>query len=234
MPARLSVLLLAAIAVVATATAGVARTREKNAETAVARAARAPLALDDTAALIRLLTAVRGVDPLLCELATRSVDMHGSWSRWGPLGGNPLEVDSASAALLRWLQHEHNDPGVVPRLRSAMRDSDPCVRRVAGSFLGRVDHPRATEALLIGLNDSSADTRLVAAIGLGLSEKPGALQPLIERLRDDSPAVRRVVAWALGSLEEQAAVLPLIALLQRDADPRVRQAAAWAIGNIQG
>jgi HEAT repeat protein len=234
MPKRLSVLLLAAVAVVATATAGVARTREKNAETVVWRAARAPLTRGDTAALIRLLAAVRGVDPLLCELATRSVDMHGFWSHWGPLRGNPLEVDSAAAALLRWLQDDHTDPAVVPRLQGAMRDGDACVRRVAGSFLGRVDHARATAALLAALEDPNAETRLVAAIGLGLSEKPAALQPLIARLRDDSPAVRRVVAWALGSLEEQAAVLPLIALLERDSDPRVRQAAAWAIGNILG
>src|ERR1051326_2981385 len=58
---------------------------------------------DDTAALGRLLRVVRGTDPLLCELATRTVDMHGSWSHWGPSQGNPLSIDSASAALLDWI-----------------------------------------------------------------------------------------------------------------------------------
>jgi HEAT repeat protein len=189
---------------------------------------------DDTAALTRLLTAVRGVNPLLCELATRNVDMHGWWSRWGPIGGNPLEVDSTATAMLVWIQRDHADPAFVPRLRAAMRDGDACVRRVAASFLARVEHPSAVEALVGALDDASAETRVVAAIGLGLAEKPVALQPLLRRLRDESSAVRRAAAWALGSLEDRAALLPLIESLEKDADPRVRQAAAWAIGHITG
>jgi hypothetical protein len=191
------------------------------------------LVRDDTAAVARLLRTVRGVDPLLCELVTRSVDMHGWWSRGGPIGDDPLEVDSASAALIAWIQRSHNDPAVIPRLGAAMRDSDACVRRVAGSFLGRVEHPSATAALVAALDDANADTRTVAAIGLGLSEKPaGVVTPLVRRLRDDSPLVRRSAAWALGSLEATGAMTALIDVLQRDADARVRQAAAWALGQI--
>ena len=67
---------------------------EGNAQTSGAAIVR-----DDAASVTRLLDAVRGSDPLLCELATRDVDMHGSWSRWGPLGGSPIESDSASAAM---------------------------------------------------------------------------------------------------------------------------------------
>jgi len=192
----------------------------------------AAIAADDTASLNRLLRAVRGVDPLLCELATRSVDTHGWWSRWGPLSSDPLEVDSAAAALIAWIQRKHNDPAVVPRLRAALRDPDPCVRRIGGSFLGRVDHPAAVAALLDALADARAETRSVAALGLGLSDKAGLVEPLVRRLKDESPMVRRAAAWALGSLEDDAAIPPLIELLQRDADPRVRQAAAWAIGSI--
>jgi hypothetical protein len=195
---------------------------------------RPPVTREDTASLARLLNTVRGVDPLLCELATRHVDMHGSWSRWGPLGNDPLEMDSAAAELIVWVQHKHNDPAVVPRLRAAMRDSDACVRRVGASFLARVEHPAAIAALLQALDDASAETRTVAALGLGMAEHPaGVRDPLLRRLRDDSPAVRRAAAWALGTLEEATALLPLIDLLQRDADPRVRQSAAWAIGQIQ-
>jgi HEAT repeat protein len=200
-----------------------------------AQVASAAVVRDDTASVLRLLDGVRGVNPLACELATRSVDMHGSWSRWGSLGGNPLEVDSASAALIAWIQRDHKDPAVVPRLRAAMRDNDRCVRRVAASFLGRVEHPSAVSALLSALDDTNADTRYVAVIGLGVAdEPPGALQPLLGRLRDESPAVRRVAAWALGTLEDRQALAPLIELLERDTDPRVRQAAAWAIGRILG
>lgn len=205
---------------------------ETNAQ--VALSSSSPIVRDDTTSLARLLDGVRGVNPLACELATRSVDMHGWWSNWGDLSGNPLETDSASAALIFWIQHKHNDPAVVPRLSAAMRDADRCVRRVAGSFLGRVQHPNAVSALLGALDDANADTRHVAAIGLGVAEAPTALQPLIRRLRDESAVVRRGAAWALGALEDREALLPLIELLQRDTDPRVRQTAAWAIGEISG
>lgn len=205
--------------------------RETNAQVTSSSA----IARDDTTSLARLLEGVRGVNPLACELATRSVDMHGWWSNWGSLSGNPLEMDSSAAALIRWIQRKHNDPAVVPRLRAAMRDADSCVRRVAGSFLGRVRHPSAVAALVAALDDPNAETRHVAAIGLGVSnETPGAVQPLVRRLLDDSPAVRRAAAWALGALEDREALTPLIDLLQRDADPLVRQAAAWAIGEISG
>lgn len=190
--------------------------------------------VDDTASLDRLLRAVRGADPLLCELATRSVDNHGRWSRWGPMSGNPLDGDSTAAAIISWIQRDHRDPRFVARLSAGMRDTDRCVRRVAGSFLGRVEHPSATAALLEALDDQSADTRFVAVVGLGLSEDSTALQPLVRRLSDQSADVRRAAAWSLGSLEKKAALLPLIDALNRDADARVRQAAAWAIGRVTG
>jgi hypothetical protein len=188
---------------------------------------------DDTAAVARLLTAIRGVDPLFCELVTRQVDQQGTWSRWGPLSGGPLETDSASAALIRWIQQEHNDPAIVPRLRTGMRDSDACVRRVSASFLGRVEHPSATSALMDALDDARADVREVAAYGLGMSEFAGATDALIARLKDATPAVRRASAWALGTIQPKKAVVPLMELLSRDSDARVRQTAAWAIGNIR-
>ena len=217
----------ALVAILALLTAaGVACARE-----GIAQATREPVVADDTTSLARLLTVVRGVDPLLCEMATRNVDMHGWWN-WGPEGSTPLENDSASVALIRWIQHEHNDPAVVPRLRAGLRDADGCVRRVAGSFLGRVKHASATSALTEALGDASADTRYVAAIGLGLSEEASATAPLLRALRDQSAAVRRASAWALGSIEAREAEEPLIALLERDSDARVRQVAAWAIGRL--
>jgi len=187
---------------------------------------------DDTVAIARLLSVVRGGDPLVCEMATRAVDMHGSWSMWGPLSGDPLIVDSTSSALLSWIQHKHDDPQLVPRLRAALRDDDGCVRRMAGSLLGRVHHPSATSALLGALEDKSPGTREVAAFGLGMAESKSAVDPLIARLRDGTPAVRRASAWALGQLEDRKALPALIDLVGRDPDPRVRQTAAWAIGSI--
>src|SRR5687768_15468475 len=125
-----------------------------------------PVRPDDTAAVTRLLSAVRGADPLLCEMAARNVDMHGWWSHGGPMGSSPLDRDSTSASLIMWIQTDHTDPAVVPRLRTAMRDTDGCVRRVAASFLGRVEHPAATAALVSALQDQSAETRFLGALGL--------------------------------------------------------------------
>jgi HEAT repeat protein len=220
---RLSAL---SVIVAVLAAAGVACARE-----GIAQAAREPLVPDDTASVARLLAVVRGSDPLVCEMTTRNVDMRGWWS-WGGPAGSPLETDSASVALIRWIQNEHNDPAVVPRLRAAMRDGDACVRRVAASFLGRVKHASALAALIDGIGDASAETRYVAAIGLGLAEEPQGVAPLIRALRDQSAAVRRGAAWALGAIEAREAQEPLIGLLERDGDPRVRQAAAWAIGRL--
>ena len=222
--------LLTVSAVTLVVAVSIACATDSNAQTAVESGRLIP---DDTVSIARLLNTVRGVDPLLCEMATRSVDMHGSWSMWGPISGDPLTIDSSSAALLTWIQQRHNDPAVVPRLRTALRDADPCVRRVAGSFLSRVRHPSALSALLNGLDDAKPETREVAAFGLGMVEYAAAIDPLLARLRDDSPRVRRAAAWALGQRDVKRAVTPLMDLLARDADPKVRQTAAWAIGSIR-
>jgi len=220
--------LIAAVLVAITAVPLIARSaRHGDSDDASSR----PIVPDDTTSLMRLLRSVRGADPLLCEMAVRNADMHGWWSNWGPISGDPLELDSASAATIRWIQNEHNDPRLVAPLISALRDPDVCVRRLAGSFLGRVQHPSARAALVAALDDANASTRASAAIGLGLGEHHAAVQPLIARLRDTNAAVRRASAWALGAIEDKAAVDALVSTLQRDSDPRVRQTAAWAIGN---
>jgi HEAT repeat protein len=221
--------LLATSLAVLGAVVTIACARDGNAQ---ASGSRRQIVADDTASVTRLLNAVRGADPFLCELATRNVDAHGWWSRGGPPGDSPLDRDSASAMLVRWIQQDHNDPAIVPKLGAALRDPDGCVRRVAGSFLGRVSHPVATTALLGGLEDATVDTRFVSAIGLGLSERAEATQPLIRALRDEDATVRRAAAWALGALEAVSAEDALLAALQRDTDARVRQAAAWAIGRL--
>jgi F0F1-type ATP synthase membrane subunit c/vacuolar-type H+-ATPase subunit K len=188
---------------------------------------------DDTVGIVKLLSVVRGANPLVCEMATRTADMRGSWSMWGPLSGDPLVMDSLSAALLDWIQHQHNDPTVVPRLRTAMQENDGCVRRVASSLLSRVRHPTAVSALLSALDDRQAGTREVAAFGLGMAQAPVATDALEQTLRDPEPAVRRAAAWALGQMEVKKAVPALIELLAHDSDARVRQTAAWAIGSIR-
>jgi hypothetical protein len=207
---------------------GVACAGDSNAQPPVRRR----ITPDDTVAIARLLAVVRGADPLVCEMATRAADMHGSWSNWGPLSGDPLVMDSASAALLNWIQRSHNDPAVVPRLRTGLHDTDGCVRRVASSLLSRVRHPSAVNALMSALDDANAGTREAAAFGLGMAEILASVDPLIARLRDPSPGVRRAAAWSLGQMDVKKAVPTLIDLIAKDSDSRVRQTAAWAVGAI--
>src|SRR5262245_40241255 len=175
---RLSLGVSLAMAILAVA-AGVACARDGSAQPTrtTASATQDPTVRDDASSVTLLLNSVRGTNAVLCELAIRQVDMHGSWSHWGPMGGNPLTSDTTAAQLLDWIQRDHNDPAVVPALRTAIRDQDACVRRVAGSFLGRIDVSGATAALLDGLDDASAETRYVAAIGLGLSDKAAGTAP---------------------------------------------------------
>lgn len=191
-------------------------------------------AVDDSASLTRFLTAVRGADPVLCEIALRTMDGRGWWSSWGSISGSALELDSASAALIRWSHATRHDAALVPRLSAALRDTDRCVRRVAAGFLARIEHDASTNALIAALGDGNEGTRSAAAIGLGISDAKKGVQPLIQRLRDPSADVRRSAAWALGAIEDKAALLPLIEVLEKDGDARVRQAAAWAVGQVTG
>lgn len=217
-----------AAAILAVAAAGVAWYPAREGE---ARSALGQTATNDPENVSRLLASVRGASPLYCELATRLVDGR-SW--WSSSGMSLIEVDSASAELIRWVHQKHSDARVVPRLAAGIRDDDRCVRRVAGALLGHVDAPSAFATLTEALDHANEGTRSAAAIGLGLAERVEAVQPLIRRLRDPSGDVRRSAAWALGAIEDRAALVPLIELLERDTDARVRQAAAWAIGEVTG
>ena len=187
---------------------------------------------DDTASVSRLLRVVRGSNPLVCEMAARAADRHGSWSYRGSIGGSALVVDSASSALLEWVQHSHNDPALVAPLRAAIREDDACVRRVAASLLSNVRHQVASDALREALDDTKAGTREVAALGLGMAHVESSSDALERRLADDAAPVRRAAAWALGELELKKSIPALVHVLARDPDASVRQAAAWAIGSI--
>jgi HEAT repeat protein len=186
---------------------------------------------DDTAAVSRLLGVARGSSPLVCEMTVRNADSQGGWFSRGT-GGEPLVVDSASSALLEWVHKRHTDPALVPPLRSAMRDDDACVRRVAASLISNVRHASAVSAMVEALEDSRPGTREVAALAIGMSESAPGVDGLIRHLHDDSAPVRRAAAWSLGELEAKKAMTTLIDLLAKDPDARVRQAAAWAIGNM--
>lgn len=178
------------------------------------------------------LGAVRGANPVLCDLAARSIDGRWGWSNgYGnvPAGSR----DARTQEILRTVTSELQDPSVVPALRTALSDADPCVRRMAAPLLGRMNAPQAFAALQSALRAEDAATREMAALGLGFADDARAVPGLVEALRDAVPAVRAMSAWALGATEDPAAVAPLVAVLRGDADPAVRRAAAWALGQIE-
>ena len=197
--------------------------------------ASAPLArtaLADSAAVAAFLAAVRGVDPVVCDLAVRSVDQGWGW------GGSETPASAAARdervrEILLTVTRDLREAAVVPLLRAGLSDDDACVRRMSGPLLGRSRAPGAFEALGAALRASDAETREMAALGLGVADSSAAVPPLVAALGDGSPRVRAMAAWALGRIEDRAAVEPLARVLRSDADAVVRRTAAWALGQIE-
>lgn len=189
-------------------------------------------ALDDSAAVVAFLAASRGVDPLVCDLAARSVSGRFGWGGMGDTPASAATRDERAREVLLVLSRDLRDPGVVAPLRAALADADVCVRHMAAPLLGRADAPGAFPAMLEGLRAASAETREMAALALGVAERAEGVEPLIQALGDAAPRVRAMSAWALGATEDPRAVEPLARLLRGDADPVVRRTAAWALGQM--
>ena len=226
---------LAAGIVLAAAVLAVCRAGEGPASRAEAAVARVPS--DSLAAA--LLATVRGADPVVCELAVRAVDGRHGWSSTADeLAGVGATLTPLQRATIQWAvddgdEEERPDPAAVEPLSAALRDPDPCVRRMAALKLGRSGHPQAIAALTTALGDAEPELRAVGALGLGYAEDPASIDPLGDVLDDGSPEVRAAAAWALGEIEDARAVPLLIPVLRGDADPAVRRVAAWALGSIE-
>jgi hypothetical protein len=187
---------------------------------------------DERAALTALLASARGSNMLMCALAARAIDQTFHWGDFRP-GYDPRGLETrAVRETLRITFDPLRDPGVIATLQPALRDADPCVRRLAAPLLGRLRHPRALIALRQLVRDANPETREAAALGLGFAGHADAVADLMPVLRDATPEVRIAAAWALGEIESRTAVQPLVGRLD-DADPRVRATAAWALGRIE-
>jgi len=185
----------------------------------------------DSAAVVAIIESVRGANPVLCELAARSVE-----NQWGWGGQYDLRAtrDPLARAALEVSRGHRPPPAAVAPLAAALRDGDACVRRVAAPLLGRVRTPAALAALRTALRDEHADAREAAAIGLGYSEDRSTIPALLAGIQDAEPRVRAASAWALGEIEDARAIGALVRLLREDRDATVRAAAAWALGSIEG
>jgi hypothetical protein len=185
----------------------------------------------DSARVRALLQAARGTNALVCELAARTVDGRSGWSSDGMFTAGGA-ADSVAGNVMEWLYDREISAATVPLLRSAIGDSDWCVRRLAAPILGRVHDPSATQAMLAALAAPEASTREMGALALGFAGDTHTVAPLVARLRDESPRVRATAAWALGEMESKAAVRPLIEVL-KDADASARESAAHALGEVK-
>lgn len=188
--------------------------------------------LADGDALTVLLAAVRVEDALLCTLAVERIDQRGRWSGWGSTNDELLHSDSATVAVLSYLDRAPGGARDVPRLSMALRDQNRCVRRVAASVLSRIDDPSAVTAVRDALTDARPEVRAVGALSAGMSESSAHASALQRLLLDEDAHVRQASAWALGATRDHASLSRLIELLAQDPEPSVRRAAAWAVGRL--
>lgn len=183
----------------------------------------------DSTRAVRLLDNARGANPVMCELAMRSIDNR--YGGWGSAGRAPDAI-LGQRALLEWASSKIEDADAVPVLGAALSDDDVCVRRMAARLLGRVEHRSALTMLMNRLEDRDERTRQMAAVGLGYADNRDAVDALMDVLGDRVAAVRAAATWALGEIEDERAVDSLTRLLANDSDPTVRRQAAWALGNM--
>lgn len=172
---------------------------------------------------------VRGGDPLLCALASRTIGRHHGWWREA---SDIAETMPAVAELAEWSTRRALDPPAIAVLAEALDEADPCSRELAALRLGVSRDSRAVDALRDRITISNPGARAAAVRGLGFAESEHATSDLIERLDDEVPAVRAAAAWALGRIEDPAALDALVESLAADPDATVRRHAAQALGEI--
>jgi hypothetical protein len=88
-----------------------------------------------------LLDGMRGANAMQCELALQGMN---NWWNNGPEPGR----DPAAWTVIRYAAHREVPAGSVQMLATALRDTDPCVRRVAARLLGRSELPAARARLI--------------------------------------------------------------------------------------
>jgi hypothetical protein len=141
-----------------------------------------------------LLDGMRGANPMQCELGLQG--MNGWWNN-GPEPGR----DAAAWAVIQYAAHREVEAGSVAMLATALRDTDPCVRRVAARLLGRSELPAARARLLEATKDADPAMRRLGATGLGYMNDRSVTRDLVRMLDDRDPGVRAAAAWAIGAIQ---------------------------------
>jgi HEAT repeat protein/beta-lactamase regulating signal transducer with metallopeptidase domain len=123
------------------------------------------------------------------------------------------------------------DPKTIDALIGALSDSDPDVREMVVSTLGRMRDPRIVGALLPMLKDGDAEVREQAVFALARTGDARATAALATLIDDASPDVREQAVHALGQSRNRDAV-PALTKALKDSSADVREQAAFALGQI--
>lgn len=177
-----------------------------------------------------LLAAVRGANPIVCELATRNFG-----NNWGQSGDGEdvpalARTGEDTRRVLAWV--DRMDSLEVAPLRDGLGDPDVYVRRASARLLGRSRKGEAVDVLLNAVRSGEASRREAAVLGLAYTDDERAVAPLVELLRDADPEMRGGAAWALGHVGSTRASQPLLGILD-DREPRVRRSVARALGRLE-
>jgi HEAT repeat protein len=95
------------------------------------------------------------------------------------------------------------DARAVDPLRAALGDPVPEVVRIAANALGKIQDPRAVDALIQALKNPRA--RNSAAWNLGKVGDSRAVEPLVEAMKDQDQEFRKWAAEALAKITSRAA-----------------------------
>ncbi|HYJ80016.1 MAG TPA: HEAT repeat domain-containing protein [Longimicrobiaceae bacterium] len=187
--------------------------------------------VQQTGSARELLAAVRGANPIVCELATRNFG-----NNWGGGSGDWEDLPALARSgeetrrVLAWV--DRMDSLDVAPLRDGLGDPDTCVRRASARLLGRARKAEAVDVLLEAVRSTEAGRREAAVLGLAYTDDERAVAPLVELLRDADPELRGGAAWALGHVGSTRASQPLLGVLD-DREPRVRRSVARALGRLE-
>lgn len=183
----------------------------------------------DSTHVAQLLATLRASDPLVCELL---VDRIGNYWDSGDDGIGRLADARALQAAKDSVRGRISSRGAQALLLATMSDDDPCVRQLAGEWLGRSAIP--TDQLIQRLTDPSQRVREVAAFALGVGHREHgvASRRALERLAGDGEAhLQAMAVWALGEAEDTASLPALRRALQSTTEA-VQLAAIVAIAEF--
>ncbi len=167
-----------------------------------------------TAVAVTLAVAAMSIALVAVELVRRE-----------PVQG-PIDASSPRSA---WSLGDHQTPGAVEPLLTALAEGEPEVRLMAAWALGEIKDPRAIEPLAAVLSEDDFYLREMALLALGEHEDPRAVPHLVAFLDDPHPDLRSAALWSLGEIGGPQAEAAMVAGLDDEADA-VRCKAAEALG----